>query len=215
MPDICTWSSVALSTRPSQEQVTGSDKQRMVAAGILLLLVLAAFVAANTVVLVPDATIAAADYGIVSNFTAGKFRHPKSWFEAVNQPRDEIDQLRNACNYMAMHDSAAVGQLARKRPVATRTGDQHLPRSAYATGNDAGLYRDTDYQRRIARSPDTTCNIWQFARKHAAHLGNLIQDLFELALLDSSRVSHPSSRSSLLTELIHDVVQEFELRADR
>ena len=27
------------------------------------------------------------------------------------------------------------------------------------------------------------------ARKHAAHLGNLIQDLFELAMLDSSRVA--------------------------
>ena len=48
--------------------------------------------------------------------------------------------------------------------------------------------------------------------KHAEHLGKLIQDLFELATLDSSRVT-PVFEEFSLTELIQDVVQEFELQA--
>jgi signal transduction histidine kinase len=52
----------------------------------------------------------------------------------------------------------------------------------------------------------------EIARKHSAHLGRLIQDLFELARLDSSRVS-PEFEHFSLTELIHDIVQEFELQA--
>ena len=53
----------------------------------------------------------------------------------------------------------------------------------------------------------------EIARKHAAHLGKLIQDLFELAMLDSDRVT-PVFEDFSLTELIHDVVQEFKLQAD-
>jgi signal transduction histidine kinase len=52
----------------------------------------------------------------------------------------------------------------------------------------------------------------QVARKHAVRLGTLIQDLFELAKLDSSRLT-PEFESFSLTELIQDVVQEFELDA--
>ena len=47
---------------------------------------------------------------------------------------------------------------------------------------------------------------------HAAHLGRLVQDLFELAMLDSSRVT-PAFENFSLVELIYDVAQEFELEA--
>jgi hypothetical protein len=53
----------------------------------------------------------------------------------------------------------------------------------------------------------------EVARKHATHLGKLIQDLFELAMLDANRVS-PVFEEFALLELIYDVVQEFELQAE-
>jgi signal transduction histidine kinase len=53
---------------------------------------------------------------------------------------------------------------------------------------------------------DTAC-------RHAAHLGRLIQDLFELAMFDSGSAT-PVFEEFSLTELIHDVAQEFRLQAD-
>jgi signal transduction histidine kinase len=52
----------------------------------------------------------------------------------------------------------------------------------------------------------------EIARRHATHLNRLIQDLFELSMLDSRCVT-PAFEQFLLAELIHDVVQEFELQA--
>ena len=58
----------------------------------------------------------------------------------------------------------------------------------------------------------TRAKYLEIARKHATHLGRLIQDLFELAMLDSDRVT-PEFEQFSLPELIHDVVQEFKLQA--
>jgi signal transduction histidine kinase len=63
-------------------------------------------------------------------------------------------------------------------------------------------------------NPQTRSQYLEIARKHAAHLGDLIQDLFELAMLDSSRVI-PAFEEFSLTELVHDVAQEFELQAEK
>ena len=52
----------------------------------------------------------------------------------------------------------------------------------------------------------------EIARRHATYLNRLIQDLFELAMLDSRSVT-PEFERFLLAELIHDVVQEFQLQA--
>jgi signal transduction histidine kinase len=52
----------------------------------------------------------------------------------------------------------------------------------------------------------------EIARKHAIHLSRLIQDLFELAVLDSGRMA-PNFEEFPLIDLIYDVVQEFELQA--
>ncbi|MEM7364128.1 MAG: HAMP domain-containing sensor histidine kinase [Pseudomonadota bacterium] len=52
----------------------------------------------------------------------------------------------------------------------------------------------------------------EVARKHAVHLGSLIEALFELAKLDSSRMS-PEFEEFPLMELVQDVMQMFELQA--
>jgi len=60
--------------------------------------------------------------------------------------------------------------------------------------------------------PATRRRYLEIARRHATHLSLLIQDLFELAMLDSSGVT-PTCEQFSLPELVHDVVQEFELQA--
>jgi len=78
-------------------QVSGSDNQRMVASGILLL-VLAAVVAGTLLFsfLTRRLRQLTAD---VSGFTEPHFEANKP-IEAIAKPRDEIDQLQNACHYM-------------------------------------------------------------------------------------------------------------------
>ena len=53
----------------------------------------------------------------------------------------------------------------------------------------------------------------EIARRHADRLNTLVQDLFELAKLDANSVT-PSFERFDLAELVHDVIQEFQLDAE-
>ena len=190
------------------EQVAGSDKQRMVAAGILLL-VLTAFVAGTLLFsfLTRRLRRLTAD---VSDFTEQHFTADKL-VEAVAQPQDEIDQLRNACHYMASTIQQQLSSLQENDRLRRElvTNISHDLRTPLATMQG---YIETLIIKDAALDPLTRQQYLEVARKHAAHLGRLIQDLFELAMLDSSGVT-PVFEEFSLTELIHDVVQEFELQA--
>lgn len=190
------------------EQVTGSDKQRMVAAGMVLL-VLAAFVAGTLLFSFLTRRLRQLTTEL-SEFTAGRFEADKP-VQAVDQPTDEIDQLRNACHSMAMTIQQQLANLQENDRLRRElvTNISHDLRTPLATMQG---YIETLIIKDGSLDPQTRMQYLAVARKHAAHLGKLIQDLFELAMLDSSRVTPVFERFSL-TELIHDVVQEFELRA--
>jgi len=191
------------------EQVSGSDKQRMVASGILLL-VLAAFFAGTLLFsfLTRRLRQLTAD---VSEFTERQFEADRP-VAAAAQPRDEIDQLRNACHYMATTIQQQLSSLQESDRLRRElvTNISHDLRTPLATMQG---YIETLIIKDEALDPQTRKQYLEVARKHAAHLGNLIQDLFELAMLDSSRVT-PVFEEFLITELIHDVVQEFALQAE-
>jgi len=191
------------------EQVSGSDKQRMVAAAIALL-VLTAFVAGILLFsfLTRRLRRLTAD---VSEFTEENFEADKS-VEAVAQPRDEIDQLRNAFHYMARTIQRQLSSLQendrlRRELVTNISHDLRTPLTTMQGYIETLIIKDETLDRQ------TRQQYLKVARKHAAHLGRLIQDLFELAMLDSNRVT-PVVEEFSLTELIHDVVQEFELQAE-
>ena len=80
------------------EQVAGSDRQRMITAGIVLL-VLAAFVAGALLFSYLTRRLRRLT-DEVSTFTADRF-DTGTRIVAADNPRDEIDQLRNACHCMA------------------------------------------------------------------------------------------------------------------
>jgi signal transduction histidine kinase len=63
-------------------------------------------------------------------------------------------------------------------------------------------------------SPEDRRQYLEVARSHARRLGTLIEDLFELAKLDSSSMN-PAFEHFPLLELVQDVLQEFELEASK
>jgi len=189
-------------------QVAGSDRQRMIAAAIVLL-VLAAFVAGTLLFSYLTRRLRRLT-GEVSAFTEGRFdgRNPVA---AVDEPRDEIDQLRKACHYMATTIQRQLATLQeddrlRRELVTNISHDLRTPLASMQGYIETLIIKDDSLD------TATRARYLEIARRHATHLGRLIQDLFELAMLDSSRVT-PDFEEFSLPELIHDVVQEFELQA--
>jgi signal transduction histidine kinase len=189
-------------------QVAGSDRQRMIAAGILLL-VLTAFGAGAILFSYLTRRLRRLT-GDVSAFTAGRFDADNP-VTAAGEPRDEIDQLRNACHYMATTIQQQLATLQeddrlRRELVTNISHDLRTPLASMQGYIETLIIKDESLDAATRR------HYLEIARKHAAHLGRLIQDLFELAMLDSRRVT-PDFEHFSLPELIHDVVQEFELQA--
>lgn len=190
------------------DQVAGSDRQRMVAAAIALL-VLAAFIAGVLLFSLLTRRLRRLTTE-VTEFTAGDFasREPVA---AAPRSTDEIDRLRNACHAMATTIRQQVASLQENDRLRRElvTNISHDLRTPLATMQG---YIETLIIKDGTLDTGTRRQYLDVARRHASHLGKLIQDLFELAMLDASRVT-PQFEEFSLTELIHDVVQEFELQA--
>ena len=189
-------------------EVARSDRQRMIAAGILLL-VLAAFGVGAWLFAYLTRRLRRLT-GDVSAFTENHFDEA-SPVAAADTPRDEIDQLRNACHYMAVTIQRQLSALQeddrlRRELVTNISHDLRTPLASMQGYIETLIIKDRTLD------ASTRLQYLEIARKHATHLGRLIQDLFELAMLDASRVT-PEFEQFCLAELIHDVVQEFELRA--
>jgi signal transduction histidine kinase len=190
------------------EQVAGSDRQRMIAAAILLL-VLAAFGAGTWLFSYLTRRLRRLT-GEVSAFTAGRFDASRP-VSATADPRDEIDLLRNACHSMATTIQQQLSTLQeddrlRRELVTNISHDLRTPLASMQGYIETLIIKDD------ALDAATRTQYLEIARKHATHMGRLIQDLFELAMLDANRVT-PEFEQFSLPELIHDVVQEFELQA--
>lgn len=190
------------------EQVSGSDRQRMIAAAIVLL-VLAAFGAGALLFSYLTRRLRRLT-GDVSAFTANRF-DAGSPITAADRPSDEIDQLRDACHVMAttIQEQLAASReddRLRRELVTNISHDLRTPLASMQGYIETLIIKDDTLD------AATRTQYLETARKHAMHLGRLIQDLFELAMLDASRVT-PEFEQFSLPELIHDVAQEFELQA--
>lgn len=192
------------------EQVSGSDRQRMIAAAILLLVV-AAFGAGAILFSYLTRRLRRLT-GDVSAFTANRFESGLPMATA-GEPGDEIDRLRDACHYMGQTIQQQLSALReddrlRRELVTNISHDLRTPLASMQGYIETLIIKDHTLD------PETRRQYLEIARKHATHLGRLIQDLFELAMLDSSGVT-PTCEQFSLPELIHDVVQEFELQASK
>lgn len=189
-------------------EVFGSYRQTVLAAGVLLLIA-AAFVAGMLLFayLTRRLRRLTAD---VSAATASGFSPETSLTEA-RDPTDEIDQLRNACSYMVdtiqrQLASMQEDERLRRELITNISHDLRTPLASMQGYIETLIIKDQELDRADRQ------HYLEIARKHATHLGRLIQDLFELTMLDANRVT-PEFERFPLTELIYDVVQEFELQA--
>ena len=190
-------------------QVSSSDKQRMVATGIVLLM-LAAFVAGTLVFSFLTRRLRKLTDD-VTEFTASHLEANEP-IDSVAQTRDEIDQLRNTCYFMTNTIQQQMARLQendrlRRELFTNISHDLRTPLASMQGYIETLIIKDETLDQVTRRQYlDTAC-------KHAAHLGRLIQDLFELAMFDSGSAT-PVFEEFSLTELIHDVAQEFRLQAD-
>jgi signal transduction histidine kinase len=189
-------------------QVLNSDRQRMVAASILLL-VIAAFVAGTLLFAHLTRRLRLLTAG-VSGMTEENL-NAEPGIEPVANPADEIDHLRNACHLMLktiqQHlESLQEADRLRRDLFTNISHDLRTPLASMQGYIETLIIKEENLDQQ------TRAKYLEIARKHATHLSGLIQDLFELAKLDSGRVA-PRFEEFPLIDLIYDVVQEFELQA--
>jgi len=138
---------------------------------------------------------------------------PVSPEQPGNSAGDEIEQLNHAFAAMAgkireQFEALQETDRLRRELISNVSHDLRTP---LATMHG---YVDTLLLKNEELDADQREHYLQITRKHTRRLGDLIGDLFELSKLDSGAV--PLSLETFpLAELLHDVMQDFELDARR
>ena len=132
---------------------------------------------------------------------------------AASQPGDEIDQLARTFATMSTRITDQFAQLKendrlRRELVSNISHDLRTPLSAMQG------YVETLIIKGDSLATDERDRYLRIARRHAARLGTLIGDLFELSKLDATTVT-PQLEAFSLAELVQDIALEFQLEAER
>jgi len=132
-------------------------------------------------------------------------------FPVKGKTNDEIDALGMQFNAMAEKINEQILELKRtdgkrREMVANVSHDLRTPLTTMKG------YIETLLLKRGELSPDQERQYLETALHHSQHLGDLVEDLFELARLDSCE-SVVYSESFSMGELVQDVTQSFMLRA--
>ncbi len=127
--------------------------------------------------------------------------------------KDEIGQLNNSFHVMSNKIVEQFNHLEendklRRELITNISHDLRTPLASMQGYIETLLLKGENIE------PELRAKYLNIARKHTVHLNRLIADLFELSKLDSGRVA-PSKEEFPLLELVHDVVQEFQLEAKK
>ncbi|MEA2080815.1 MAG: ATP-binding protein, partial [Pseudomonadota bacterium] len=150
---------------------------------------------------------------VMSQYADGGEDEPRTArYPAGKREGDEIDQLGRQFNTMADRIDAQVLELQktdslRRELVANISHDLRTPLATLQG------YLETLSLKEQVLSADEKRQYLQIALGHSQRLSQLVSELFELARLDSCETvvfSEPFS----LAELVQDVAQKFQLRAD-
>jgi two-component system OmpR family sensor kinase len=146
-------------------------------------------------------------------FKQQNFSAPVSCSVKKDTASDEIDRLGNSFFEMATHIRAQMERLRetdslRRELVANVSHDLRTPLASLNGYLETLLLKDDRLSNRERREYLET------ASRHAGHLTKLVHDLFELAKLEAHELT-PEREPFLLSELIQDVIQKFQLRAQR
>ena len=136
---------------------------------------------------------------------------PRSENAGESHKDDEIGQLRVAFSRMSEKIREQVESLEetdrlRRELISNVSHDLRTPLSSMHG------YVETLLLKNDRLSEEERRNYLEITRKHSLHLRRLIADLFELSKLEAVGVE-PALEHFSLSELMHDVNQEFELEA--
>jgi len=150
----------------------------------------------------------------MENFTRRDFSGPLD-FEAPSDGRmgDEIHRLGGTFRRMAERIFQQLNNLKqtdalRRELVANVSHDLRTPLASLHGYLETLLLKDGTL------TPEEHRNYLEIAAKHSERLGKLVSELFELAKLDSHETK-PHAEPFPLVELVQDVVQKFQLIAEK
>ena len=139
---------------------------------------------------------------------AGQLQSITAW---DRPPRDEIDRLTVTFKQLVDRVQSQVAKLkaadSLRRELVTNVS--HDLRTPLATLRG---YIETLFLKDKSLSADDRKHHLEIAIQHCERLSNLINELFELAKLDSNEIQVRYEPFNI-SELVHDVVQKFELSA--
>ena len=132
---------------------------------------------------------------------------------SANPQGDEIDRLSAAFQEMSQRIASQLDQLKRnddqrRELLANVSHDLRTPLASMQG------YLETLLLRHGTLSPEETRNYLEVAAKHSERLGKLVRDLFELTKLEAKEVRLDEEDFPLI-ELVQDVVQKFQLNAEK
>lgn len=150
--------------------------------------------------------------GTVENFRQSHYTGQNTPKQLARQG-DEIDRLVIAFQEMTSHIAEQMNKLKitdqlRRELVANVSHDLRTPLAAMQG------YIETMILKQNQLSPEEQRRYLEIAMNHSERLGRLVTKLFELAKLDSGEVQI-SNEPFPIAELIQDVVQEFQLTAEK
>jgi len=150
----------------------------------------------------------------VNKFAQVDLHSPQNFSSSfLDHSEDEIGQLNTSFSAMANKIVEQFNHLEendklRRELITNISHDLRTPLASMQGYIETLLLKGSDI------SETEQKKYLNIARKHTVHLNRLIADLFELSKLDSGRVA-PSKEQFPLLELVHDVVQEFQLEANK
>jgi signal transduction histidine kinase len=132
---------------------------------------------------------------------------------SANPRGDDIDRLGAAVQEMSERiaeqlDLLAQTDVRRRELLANVSHDLRTPLASMQG------YLETLLLKRGTLSPEEERGYLEVAAKHSERLGRLIRDLFQLTKLEARELK-PQCESFPVAELVQDVVQKFQLAADK
>lgn len=138
-------------------------------------------------------------------------RTPSLRYQRGANRGDEIDRLSASFEAMANRITDQIAKLRqtdalRRELVANVSHDLRTPLASLQG------YLETLTLKGDELSEEEKQSYIEIATRHAVHLGELVDDLFELAKLEANEIK-PNLEPFALQELVQDVIQKFELKA--
>lgn len=132
--------------------------------------------------------------------------------ETATRSQDEIGQLYQAFDAMQARIDSQIEQI-RQSDEMRRELMTHISHDLRTPLTNMLGYIETLILKAESLSPAQQQQYLEITRNHGNRLGALISDLFELAKLDSNAIE-PQLEPFSLAELVQDIVQDFQLKAE-